>query len=97
LPVELLLSVELLKKVFPKARIFLCQFHVLKYVKTVISTAHDVDKEDMVEFKHQIMCKFKELVRARKAKNFRTLKKELKELISDKVLFYILELLCCNC
>ena len=63
-------EIECLAKVFPNSRILLCTFHVLKYVKGVIATAHgakfsQIPKKDQTEEKEVIMESFNKLLYAR--------------------------------
>ena len=52
-------EIAVLKPVFPAARILLCYFHVLKYLKNMIATALVT-----VEVKESIMAKFKAVMYA---------------------------------
>ena len=43
-----------LAKVFPKTTTLLCQFHVMKYIKTIVSTAQGITAEVIVDYDKKV-------------------------------------------
>ena len=76
-------QLSLLNKLFPSSTTFLCIFHVLKYMRTVIATANaQVDKED-------IFRQLKRLIHSRDNESFEENVKKWKELLSISVVVKI--------
>ena len=64
-------QLHVLQRIFDAATIYLCVFHVLKYMRTVITTLN-ADVSDLPQFKQEVFSQLKKLVNVRTQDSFQT-------------------------
>ena len=88
-------EIEYLRETCPSARIILCTFHVIKYMKGVIATAHgkpfsEMSRSEITDHKEEMMQAFTTLMYSRTQNDYEIKKISWYEAIEGVEVFLVL-------